>query len=76
MSDGFSETLKSLDSMLDAIQDYYEESGDLNMHEIERIIIQHSLKLNTGNRTKTAKMLNLSIRTIRNKLNEYGQSEI
>lgn len=41
------------------------------MADVERDHILHSLEQNGGNRTKTAEMLDISIRTLRNKLNEY-----
>ena len=71
MTNGFSETLKSIEPLLDSIQDYYEDNGDFNLSYIERLFIEFTLELNNKNRTKTAKMLNISIRTVRNKLNEY-----
>ena len=73
--EGMSETLQNIEGMLDEIQDYYEENGNLKLNEIERIFILNALKLCNNNRTKTAKMVNISIRTIRNKLNEYKSSE-
>ena len=39
--------------------------------EIERSHILWALEQNGGNRTRTAEMLDISIRTLRNKLNEY-----
>ena len=41
------------------------------MADVERDYILHSLEQNGGNRTRTAEMLDISIRTLRNKLNEY-----
>ena len=41
------------------------------LHEIERNHILHILELNDGNRTRTAEALQISIRTLRNKLHEY-----
>ena len=41
------------------------------MSEVERDHILRSLEQNGGNRTRTAEMLDISIRTLRNKLNEY-----
>jgi DNA-binding NtrC family response regulator len=40
--------------------------------EIERRHIMHALEHCQGNRTHTADKLGISIRTLRNKLNEYG----
>ncbi len=41
------------------------------LSEVERDHIIRSLEQNGGNRTRTAEMLDISIRTLRNKLNEY-----
>ena len=41
------------------------------MHQIEREHILWALEQTGGNRTKTADLLEISIRTLRNKLNEY-----
>lgn len=43
----------------------------LPMHELEREQILRVLMQNNGNRTQTAEMLGVSIRTLRNKLNQY-----
>ncbi len=41
------------------------------LSDVERDHILQSLEQNGGNRTRTAEMLDISIRTLRNKLNEY-----
>ena len=41
------------------------------LSEVEREHILHVLEQNGGNRTRTAEVLEISIRTLRNKLNEY-----
>ncbi len=41
------------------------------VREMEKQLIFESLKANQWNKTKTAQMLDISIRTLRNKLNEY-----
>jgi DNA-binding NtrC family response regulator len=47
--------------------------GDfLTLSEIEKQHILSALKRSKGNRTHAAKMLSISIRTLRNKLNEYN----
>ena len=45
----------------------------LNLHEIERRTIQRALATSSGNRTKAADLLGFSVRTLRNKINEYRQ---
>lgn len=45
------------------------------LHEIERLHILWALEQTGGNRTKAASLLQISIRTLRNKLNEYRISE-
>jgi Response regulator containing CheY-like receiver, AAA-type ATPase, and DNA-binding domains len=49
----------------------------LPLDELEKQAILSALKATQGNRTKTAELLKISIRTLRNKLNEYrAQGEI
>ena len=49
-----------------------EPTRTLTLAELERQQILSVLDKNQGNRTLTAKLLGISIRTLRNKLNEYG----
>ncbi len=44
-----------------------------NLKEVEKKLILQTLKDVNGNKTKAAKILGISVRTIRNKLNEYGK---
>jgi DNA-binding NtrC family response regulator len=46
----------------------------MTVAEAEKVLILNTLKFCNQNRTKTAEMLSISIRTLRNKLNEYGMS--
>ena len=46
-------------------------AGVIPLHEMERIMIQKGLAQTRGNRTQTADLLGISVRTLRNKLNEY-----
>ncbi len=41
------------------------------IHEMEKRLILKSLEETTGNRTRAAELLGISVRTLRNKLNEY-----
>ncbi len=49
------------------------EKGTL--HEMEKQMILETLEANGRNRTKTASILGISVRTLRNKLHEYGEVE-
>ncbi len=41
------------------------------LHEMERLMIMKGLEATAGNRTQAAELLGISVRTLRNKLNEY-----
>jgi DNA-binding NtrC family response regulator len=43
-----------------------------SMREVERHLLEATLQINGGNRTHTAEMLGVSLRTIRNKIREHG----
>ena len=43
----------------------------LPLHEMEKRMILKSLQKTSGNRTQAAELLGISVRTLRNKLNEY-----
>lgn len=45
--------------------------GVIPLHEMERIMIAKGLVATNGNRTQAAELLGISVRTLRNKLNEY-----
>ena len=45
---------------------------NLNVADAERVLIQRALEVAHGNRTKAAEMLGISVRTLRNKLNQPG----
>jgi DNA-binding NtrC family response regulator len=42
----------------------------ISLESVEREYIMHALRQAKGNRTQTAQMLGISIRTLRNKLNQ------
>lgn len=46
-------------------------NGVIPLHEMERIMIARGLEATSGNRTQAAELLGISVRTLRNKLNEY-----
>jgi len=43
-----------------------------SMRDVERHLLEETLEITGGNRTRTAEMLGVSLRTIRNKIREYG----
>ena len=45
--------------------------GVIPLHEMERLMILKGLESTDGNRTQAAELLGISVRTLRNKLNEY-----
>jgi two-component system response regulator FlrC len=42
------------------------------MREMERLLISRTLRETGGNRTHAARILGISLRTLRNKMNEFG----
>lgn len=47
--------------------------GVIPLHEMERLMIIKGLDQTQGNRTQAADLLGISVRTLRNKLNEYRE---
>ena len=52
---------------------FISESSPLSLKEMEKNLIFKALEKTNGNRTYAAKILGISIRTLRNKLHEYKQ---
>ena len=52
-----------------------DEEDDLSLKRMEKRIIHAALDRHGGNRTHAAKVLGISVRTLRNKLNEYKKGE-
>jgi DNA-binding NtrC family response regulator len=48
----------------------------LNIDEAEKVLIQRALEVTKNNRTRTAELLGISVRTLRNKLNGPGRIEV
>jgi len=47
----------------------------LTIGDAEKVLILKTLKAHAGNKTKAAEALGISTRTLRNKLQEYGQAD-
>lgn len=58
---------------LDKGQDTQFAGGVIPLHEMERLMIIKGLDQTQGNRTQAADLLGISVRTLRNKLNEYRE---
>jgi DNA-binding NtrC family response regulator len=43
-----------------------------SVRELERQLLENTLEMTRGNRTRAAEMLGVSLRTIRNRIREYG----
>jgi two-component system response regulator AtoC len=56
------------------IYDRFEFSPGISISEAEKELILRTLDHCNQNRTKAAQLLGISIRTLRNKLNEYGMA--
>jgi DNA-binding NtrC family response regulator len=44
----------------------------LTLQDMERSLLEATLLATNGNRTRTAEMMGVSLRTVRNKIREYG----
>jgi len=57
----------------DAIREFESEDTNVTLREMEKQLIFKTLRGYNNNRTKTADILGISVRTLRNKLNEYKE---
>jgi two-component system response regulator AtoC len=58
---------------VNAEENLAEDSSTLSLQKMEKRLIFRALEKTNGNRTHAAKILGISIRTLRNKLSEYKQ---
>ena len=65
------ETLESASAVMPQENDAAFSGAVIPLHEMERIMIIKGLEATSGNRTQAAELLGISVRTLRNKLNEY-----
>jgi two-component system, response regulator FlrC len=63
--------LQESESATEEVQSRQNFSPGMTVGEAERLLIMKTLEFTGQNRTKAAEMLGISIRTLRNKLNEY-----
>ncbi len=47
-------------------------AAGLPIRQVERVHLEHTLAMTHGNRTQAAEMLGISVRTMRNRIREYG----
>ena len=66
-----SENLSLDDMSMSSASENNFDSDIMNLHELEKLAIIRVLKFHDGNRTHAAESLGISIRTLRNKINEY-----
>lgn len=59
------------DDDFDFFKQYESDDTNLTLYEMEKHLIFKTLRQHDNNRTKTAESLGISVRTLRNKLNEY-----
>ncbi len=69
--EGTCEAASSGQRSSDAHQSDLFNNAVIPLHEMERIMILKGLEATSGNRTQAADLLGISVRTLRNKLNEY-----
>jgi DNA-binding NtrC family response regulator len=47
-------------------------SAGISLRDVERRLLETTLAATGGNRTRTAELLGISLRTVRNKIRDYG----
>lgn len=53
------------------IEEIYESSGESRIKQVYEALIRHAIVIHKGNRTKAAEYVGISVRTLRNKLQEF-----
>ncbi|MCB0319112.1 MAG: sigma-54-dependent Fis family transcriptional regulator, partial [Bdellovibrionales bacterium] len=69
------EIIKEQTEIVELEDDLMIRSG-LTVHEMEKKLIIETLRSTNSNRTQAAKLLGISIRTLRNKLNDYKKEGV
>ncbi|MCK5099069.1 MAG: sigma-54-dependent Fis family transcriptional regulator, partial [Desulfobacteraceae bacterium] len=64
-----------IDLPMDESIDSHANPGNKTLKDMEKKMIFHTLDETGGNRTNAAKILGISVRTLRNKLNEYKKTK-
>ncbi len=64
-----------MDALVESPGELDLDMGEITIHEMEKRLILSTLKRYENNRTRSADSLGISIRTLRNKLNEYRQTD-
>ncbi len=67
--------VESTDELPDSFVDQDCETEPVSLKEMEQKMISTTLDKTDGNRTHAAKILGISVRTLRNKLNEYKENK-
>jgi DNA-binding NtrC family response regulator len=67
--------LPTEDSLLQGATNGYAFAGGMTVAQAEQQLILHTLEECDGNKSKASEILDISIRTLRNKLHEYGEFE-
>ena len=62
-------TIEGSDFMIEKVSGQKQDAKTIK--EMEKDLILRTLKATNGNRTRTAECLGITVRTLRNKLNEY-----